>query len=52
MPKDGIACSITETLGPDRYLKLVGKIKAAATQIIWMTTKTTRMLASVVRRNP
>ena len=52
MPKDGIACSITETFGPDRYLKLFGAIRAAAMQIIWMTTKTTRMLASVVRRKP
>src|ERR1700732_2264024 len=47
MPRDGIACSITEMFGPDRYLKLVGMISAAAIQTICMTTKTTRMLASV-----
>jgi hypothetical protein len=52
MPTDGIACSITEMFGPDRYLKLVGMISAAAIQTICMTTKTTRMLASVVRRKP
>src|ERR1700733_639865 len=50
IPSDGIACSITEMLGPDRYLKLVGAISPAATHTIWMATKTTRMLASVVRR--
>ena len=52
MPSEGIACSITEMLGPDRYLKLVGAIRAAAIQTIWMMTKTTKMLASVVRRKP
>ena len=50
IPRDGIACSMTEMFGPERYLKLVGAISAAATQTIWMATKTTRMLASVVRR--